>query len=87
MFSRSSYTCNIKNPALCWRFMVRFTKGPDGDNIGFHEIPTDTRTGDKLQSTSELGEALSAGCVRQAPADASYMWDWAPIGTQVVVLG
>ncbi len=22
-----------------WRYMVRFAKGGDGDNIGFHEIP------------------------------------------------
>ncbi|MEO6652781.1 MAG: L,D-transpeptidase [Ilumatobacteraceae bacterium] len=87
VFSRSSFTCNIDNPAICWRFMVRFTKGPDGDNIGFHEIPTNTNTGDTLQSLAQLGQALSGGCVRQAPADAAYMWDWAPIGTQVVVLG
>lgn len=87
VFSRSRHTCNIGNPNICWRFMVRFTKGPGGDNIGFHEIPTDTRTGRKLQSISQLGQALSAGCVRQAPWDAEYMWGWAPIGTKVVVLG
>jgi lipoprotein-anchoring transpeptidase ErfK/SrfK len=67
--------------------MVRFTKGPGGDNIGFHEIPTNNQTGYKLQSISQLGQALSGGCVRQAPSDAAYMWDWAPIGTKVVVLG
>ena len=66
VFSRSSYTCNLKNPEICWRYMVRFTKGPGGDNIGFHEIPTNTRTGYKLQSVNQLGQALSAGCVRQA---------------------
>ncbi len=87
VFSRSRYTCNINNPYVCWRFMVRFTVGPGGDNIGFHEIPTNTRTGNKLQSLSQLGQALSGGCVRQAPDDAAYMWDWAPIGTKVVVLG
>lgn len=87
VFSRSRHTCNINNPHICWRFMVRFTKGPGGDNIGFHEIPTNTRTGSKLQSISQLGQALSGGCVRQAPNDAAYMWNWAPIGTPVVVLG
>lgn len=86
VFSRSSYTCSINNPQVCWRYMVRFTKGPGGDNIGFHEIPTDNRTGQKLQSVSQLGQALSAGCVRQATPDAQYMWGWAPIGTPVVVL-
>ena len=87
VFSRSSYTCNLKNPDICWRYMVRFTKGPGGDNIGFHEIPTNNRTGYKLQSVSQLGQALSAGCVRQSTPDAIYMWNWAPVGTKVVVLG
>ena len=85
VFSRSGYTCNINNPHICWRYMVRFTRGPDGDNIGFHEIPTNLKTGYKLQSTRQLGQALSGGCVRQAPSDARYMWNWAPIGTKVVV--
>lgn len=86
VFSRSAYTCNIKNPSICWRYMVRFTKGPSGDNIGFHEIPTDTRTGQRVQSESQLGTPLSSGCVRQATRDALYMWNWAPVGTTVVVL-
>lgn len=85
VFSRSSYTCNIKNPAICWRYMVRFTKGPEGDNIGFHEIPK--RNGVPVQSEAQLGTALSSGCVRQATADALVVWNWAPVGTKVVVLG
>lgn len=86
VFSRSTHTCNIKNPNLCWRYMVRFTKGPGGDNIGFHEIPVDRRTGRPVQSVSQLGTALSGGCVRQATPDAVYIWNWAPVGTKVVVL-
>jgi lipoprotein-anchoring transpeptidase ErfK/SrfK len=66
--------------------MVRFTKGPGGDNIGFHEIPTNLKTGYKLQSESQLGLALSGGCVRQRTSDAQVMWGFAPIGTKVVVL-
>jgi lipoprotein-anchoring transpeptidase ErfK/SrfK len=85
VFSRSSFTCNIKNPAICWRYMVRFTRGPDGDNIGFHEIPK--KNGVPVQSVSQLGQPLSGGCVRQATPDAIYIWDWAPVGTKVVVLG
>jgi hypothetical protein len=84
VFSRSSFTCNIKNPAICWRFMVRFTKGPEGDNIGFHEIPNNN--GRPVQSVAQLGTPLSGGCVRQATPDAIVVWDWAPVGTKVVVL-
>ena len=58
--------------------------GPDGDNIGFHEIPK--KNGVPVQ-TCQLGQPLSGGCVRQATPDAMYMWDWAPVGTEVVVLG
>ena len=86
VFSRSRYTCNINNPHICWRYMVRFTVGPGGDNIGFHEIPTNNKTGRRLQSESQLGLALSGGCVRQATPDAIYIWNWAPVGTRVVVL-
>ena len=86
VFSRSQFTCNIKNPSLCWRYMVRFTVGPGGDNIGFHEIPTDNRTGNRVQDESQLGQPLSAGCIRQATPDALYVWNWAPVGTKVVVL-
>ena len=78
------YTCNIKNPDICWRYMVRFTKGRDGDNIGFHEIPT--KNGVPVQTEAQLGQPLSGGCIRQATPDAIYMWNWAPVGTKVVVL-
>jgi len=84
VFSRSSYTCSIKSSSTCMRWMVRFTKGPSGDNIGFHEIPR--KNGVPLQSDAQLGQALSAGCVRQSTADAQFMWAWAGIGTKVIVI-
>lgn len=86
VFSRSSYTCSILDPSVCWRYMVRFTKGPGGDNIGFHEIPTNLRTGNRLQADWQLGQPLSAGCIRQSTSDALWVWNWAPVGTRVVVL-
>jgi len=86
VFSKSAFTCNIKNPDICWRYMVRFTKGPDGDNIGFHEIPKRQSTGEPVQTIAQLGQPLSNGCIRQATADALYVWDFAPVGTKVVVL-
>jgi lipoprotein-anchoring transpeptidase ErfK/SrfK len=39
-----------------------------------------------LQSSEQLGLPLSAGCVRQSTADAGWLWNWAPVGTKVVVL-
>jgi lipoprotein-anchoring transpeptidase ErfK/SrfK len=90
VFSKSLYTRNIDNPNIKWMYMVRFTKGPGGDNIGFHEIPEecDPRTGRcwKLQTEAQLGRALSGGCIRQATPDAEWVYRWAPVGTKVVVL-
>jgi lipoprotein-anchoring transpeptidase ErfK/SrfK len=83
VYSRSTFTCNIDHPNICMRFMVRFAHGPLGDNIGFHEIPK--RDGVPIESDAQLGQALSGGCVRQATADATFMWDFAGIGTTVVV--
>jgi L,D-transpeptidase catalytic domain len=83
VFSRSTFTCNIDHPNICMRFMVRFAHGPQGDNIGFHEIPK--RDGVPIQSDAQLGQALSGGCVRQSTDDAIFMWDFAGIGTKVVV--
>jgi lipoprotein-anchoring transpeptidase ErfK/SrfK len=84
VWSRSAYTCSIGNSATCMRWMVRFAHGPEGDNIGFHEIPRNN--GRPLQSDAQLGTPLSHGCVRQSTADAQAMWAFAGIGTVVVVV-
>jgi lipoprotein-anchoring transpeptidase ErfK/SrfK len=86
VFSRSRYTFALQNPSIIWGYMVRFTKGCNGGNIGFHEIPTNKNTGYKVQSVSQLGTPLSGGCVRQAVSDAVWMWNWAYVGTKVVVV-
>lgn len=84
VYSRSMYTYSANNPAVKWRYMVRFAYGPDGGRIGFHEIPN--KNGVPLQTEAQLGQPLSGGCVRQSTADALWMWNWAGIGTKVVVL-
>jgi hypothetical protein len=84
VYSRSAFTCHLGNSHVCMRWMVRFAHGPTGDNIGFHEIPRDN--GVPMQSDSQLGQALSSGCVRQSTADAQYMWLFGGIGTRVVVI-
>lgn len=66
-------------------YMVRYTKTVRG-NIGFHAIPSWKSNGEKLQTEDELGQKLSGGCTRQAPLDAQFMWQFADIGTRVIVL-
>jgi lipoprotein-anchoring transpeptidase ErfK/SrfK len=84
VWSRSPTTCSRLHSNICMRFMVRFAWSFRGDNIGFHEIPR--RDGVPMQDVSQLGMSLSGGCVRQSTDDAIIMWNWAQIGTVVVVV-
>jgi hypothetical protein len=84
-----TYSVFSKSPtassgSVTMRYMVRFAHG-QSLAIGFHTIPR-TSSGKPLQSTSELGSYRSHGCVRQADADAMALWDFAPVGTTVVVI-
>ena len=63
--------------------MVRFTYGRTLA-IGFHSIPR-YRNGTPMQTEAELGSYQSAGCVRQRDDMAEALYNWAEIGTTVVV--
>ncbi|MFN7149612.1 MAG: L,D-transpeptidase [Microthrixaceae bacterium] len=83
VFSKSRYTTSLDGSARM-EFMVRFAWGRTAA-IGFHSIPTN-RYGTPLQSEAQLGTPLSAGCVRQRWVDAQGLYNWAPVGTAVVVV-
>ncbi|MCX6400154.1 MAG: L,D-transpeptidase, partial [Propionibacteriales bacterium] len=57
-----------------------------GENapIGFHSIPT--KSGKALQTEKQLGTPQSHGCIRQRMVDAERLWNFAPVGTEVVVV-
>lgn len=82
VFSTSRYAVGVDDSGTM-EYFVRFTQGDAGGAIGFHTIPVDD--GAPVQATSQLGTPLSHGCVRQRTADAIALWDFAPIGTTVVV--
>ena len=65
------------------RYMVRFAHGTQAA-IGFHDIPI--HRGELVQTRDQLGTPQSHGCIRQLRRDAKALWDFAPTGTQVVVL-
>ena len=83
VFSKSR-TAHAGHDGITMRNMVRFTRGQNLA-IGFHSIPRDARER-PLQSEDDLGGYRSAGCVRQADADSERLWDFAPVGTKVVVI-
>jgi hypothetical protein len=82
VFSKSTST-HALHGGITMRLMVRFAHG-DAAAIGFHDIPLDGN-GRPMQTESDLGGYRSAGCVRQAHVDAVFLWDWASVGTTVVV--
>ncbi|MGH3458445.1 MAG: L,D-transpeptidase [Aeromicrobium sp.] len=64
-------------------FFVRFATGYSAP-IGFHTVPVDN-AGRLEQTKKQLGTPTSAGCVRQWRDDALALWEFAPVGTKVVV--
>jgi hypothetical protein len=65
-------------------YFVRFATGRRAP-IGFHTVPID-HSGQLEQTRDQLGSPQSAGCVRQWADDAVALWDFAPVGTTVVVI-
>jgi lipoprotein-anchoring transpeptidase ErfK/SrfK len=82
VYSRSMNAIGVDDSGTM-KYFVRFTQGDSGAAIGFHDIPVDE--GQKVQTADELGEPTSHGCIRQKRTDAKAMWDFAGIGTTVVV--
>lgn len=81
VYSKSRYS---GSGSVRMEYMIRFARGRSLA-IGFHSIPVDRR-GRPLQRIDQLGTPRSHGCVRQWIGDAAELWNWAPVGTTVVVL-
>lgn len=81
VFSKSRYA---SSGSARMEYMVRFARGRNLA-IGFHTIPYGGN-GRPLQTPAQLGTPLSHGCVRQAPAEAIFLYMWAPVGTTVVAI-
>jgi hypothetical protein len=82
VYSRSEDAVGIDDSGTM-KYFVRFTEGDAGAAIGFHDIPVDD--GKRVQTFQQLGTPLSHGCIRQRRSDAIRLWNFAPIGTAVVV--
>ena len=82
VYSRSEQAWGIDDSGSM-KFMVRFAHG-DRAAIGFHDIPV--KDGARVQTRAELGSPQSHGCIRQWRPDARALWEFAPLGTTVVVV-
>ncbi len=64
--------------------MIRYQQTEIG-HIGFHGIPRHVSDNSPYQTDAELGTRLSGGCQRQNDLDAAFLWEFADVGTTVVV--
>ncbi len=83
VYSKSRWAVGIEDTGVM-QYFVRFTQGPTGAAIGFHSIPTHNDV--PLQTRAQLGTPQSHGCIRQDLPDAIALWNFAPVGTKVVVV-
>ena len=84
VFSKSPSSYSPEFAGVTFRFMTRFAIGRNGGNIGFHEIPI--RNSKPMQTVDELGAFKGSGCLRSSTQDALFIYQWATLGTKVVVI-
>ena len=84
VFSKSPTSFSPEFAGVTFRYMTRFAIGRNGGNIGFHEIPV--RNNKPMQTVDELGAFKGSGCLRSSTQDAIFIYQWAKIGTKVVVV-
>jgi len=84
VYSRSDVSTAWNGKAFLYK-MVRWLKTDIGA-IGFHALPIRRSDNTPYQTDAELGTRLSGGCQRQANLDADFTWDFAQIGTPVIVI-
>ena len=84
VFSKSPTSYSPEFAGVTFRFMTRFAIGRNGGNIGFHEIPI--RNSKPMQTVDELGAFKGSGCLRSSTKDALFIYQWATLGTKVVVI-
>ena len=69
-----------KSAGLWMPYFQEFTK----QGAGLHELPE--WPGGKKEGADHLGRPVSHGCIRLGIGPAKLLYDWAPIGTQVIVV-
>ena len=85
VFGKAVHSQSKFFPEIKMDYMTRFAISPNKKNtIGFHQIPL--KNGVPMQTEDQLGSYGSGGCVRMKAADAIFLFNWAAMGTKVVVL-
>jgi lipoprotein-anchoring transpeptidase ErfK/SrfK len=87
VFSKSAQAYYSPKPGERMKFMTRFTKGREGDNIGFHGIPYRVTPKGDIPLYTPLGiTPVSHGCVRLKVSDAKWLFQNMALGAEVLVI-
>ena len=87
VFSKSEQAFYAPNPGERMKWMVRFTRGRQGDNIGFHGIPYRVTSAGNIPIPTPVGiKPVSHGCIRTRDIEAQWLFENMPIGTPVRVV-
>jgi lipoprotein-anchoring transpeptidase ErfK/SrfK len=87
VFSKSEQAFFAPNPGERMKWMVRFTRGRQGDNIGFHGIPYRVTGAGTVQIPTPVGvKPVSHGCIRTRDVEAQWLYENMAIGTPVRVV-
>jgi len=85
-----TYQVNSKNRVArtyggggTFEYFVKFAQG-ETSAIGFHAV-TKLNDGRFVYARDDLGKARTPGCVESMRGDAKALWEFAPVGTPVVV--
>jgi hypothetical protein len=82
VYSKSRYAW-APHDDITMEYMVRFAR--EEWPYGFHSIPINPDNS-PLQTKEQLGTLRSGGCVRQDFDDAEFTFEWADVGTRVIML-
>ena len=66
-----------------FEYFVKFAEGRTSA-IGFHAV-TVRNNGTLVYARDDVGTARTPGCVEAMPEDARALWEFAPVGTKVIV--
>ena len=64
-------------------WMPKWMAFAKGGKYGIHELPE--WPNGKKEGANHLGKKVSHGCIRLGVSDAKLLYDWTPIGTEVVI--
>jgi lipoprotein-anchoring transpeptidase ErfK/SrfK len=86
VMSKARYSHGILgHEDISMEYATRFAISPNRKNtLDFHAIPY--RGGKPMQTEAQLGTWQSGGCVRMTKDHAAWIFNWADIGTKVVIL-